>query len=722
MTTPLTRRRFLKTSGILGTGAALGGRLAASEETAFKAGAAAVDISPRTLPVICNGGFLENQASEIHDPTFARAVVLDDGKTRLALAVVDVCILETELCNRVRRAASDKTGIPFEHILLCATHTHSGGSVLAALGSRRDEAYCRQIEPQLVDVIREAAANVVAAKIGWAAVEDDKDTHCRVWIRRPDRIGADPFGEPTIRAMMHPGHCNPDYIGPCGPVDPMLAVLVAQTLEGKPLAVLANYSMHYFGAEPISADYYGDFARAFSERIGAEGPNGPAVVMMSQGTSGDLHWMDYAAPREPISRTAYAARVAEAAFAAYSAVEYRDWVPLGAESVTLRVKRRVPNEARLAWAREVIAAMGERTLPADQREVYALEALYLHDEPWRDVPLSVFRIGDFAITGMSNEVYGITGLKLKKRSPFAFSMNIELANGGEGYIPPPEIHPFGGYNTWPARSAALVPSAEPAIVEEAIRLQEKLAGKDRRTIEPLDSPYARAVLADNPEVYWRMDNIDGWNCPDASPGRNHPGRYEPCVAYYLEGPSEDGVRGNAACAPAAHFAGGRLGAKLGVAVDEYTFEAWCFNGLPADARAVTGYLFSRGEAVEQAFAGEHFGIGGTDQEGAIQGKLFVYNGDERHEWLAGTTVVPVKTWLHVALVRRGDDIRIFLNGKLDGAGRLACTLPEGASGLFVGGRCDNRFNWEGKLCEAAVYPGALSAEQIAAHYRAGVLG
>ena len=38
---------------------------------------------------------------------------------------------------------------------------------------------------------------------------------------------------------------------------------------------------------------------------------------------------------------------------------------------------------------------------------------------------------------------------------------IELANGGDGYIPPPEQHLLGGYNTWPARSAGLEVGAEP---------------------------------------------------------------------------------------------------------------------------------------------------------------------------------------------------------------------------------------------------------------------
>ena len=47
-------------------------------------------------------------------------------------------------------------------------------------------------------------------------------------------------------------------------------------------------------------------------------------------------------------------------------------------------------------------------------------------------------------------------------------MVIELANGGDGYIPPPEMHAWGGYNTWAARSAGLEVMAEPKITQAAI--------------------------------------------------------------------------------------------------------------------------------------------------------------------------------------------------------------------------------------------------------------
>ena len=95
-----------------------------------------------------------------------------------------------------------------------------------------------------------------------------------------------------------------------GPSDPALTLLAVQSLDGKPLAVLANYSMHYFGAAPVSADYYGLFAEKLGPLIGAPDT---FVGIMSQGTSGDQHWMDYSQPKRDVTLDGYASQMAQIA-------------------------------------------------------------------------------------------------------------------------------------------------------------------------------------------------------------------------------------------------------------------------------------------------------------------------------------------------------------------------------------------------------------------------
>ena len=73
----------------------------------LRAGAAKVDVTPQTLPVIRNGGFIEASDSKVVDPLHARCLVIDDRVTRLAIVVVDSCMLPRDLCDEATSLASD---------------------------------------------------------------------------------------------------------------------------------------------------------------------------------------------------------------------------------------------------------------------------------------------------------------------------------------------------------------------------------------------------------------------------------------------------------------------------------------------------------------------------------------------------------------------------------------------------------------------------------------
>ncbi len=134
----------------------------------------------------------------------------------------------------------------------------------------------------------------------------------------------------------------------------------------------------------------------------------------------------------------------------------------------LALNYRVPDEKRLEWARP-IAARIKNDLREEQAGGLCEEAIILHERQKTELKLQAIRIGELSISTLPNEVYALTGLKLKAQSPFAAHFNIELANGAEGYIPTPEQHVLGGYTTWPARTAGLEVQAEPRIVETLAR-------------------------------------------------------------------------------------------------------------------------------------------------------------------------------------------------------------------------------------------------------------
>lgn len=666
--------------------------LAGEASAGIRAGASAVDVSPTKLPAIVNGGFLQASADRVNDPLFARALVLDDGRTRIAIVVVDSCMMPRELLDRAKSLARTATGISTDHMLISATHTHSAPAAMGALGCSVDASYAESLPERIAESIVRADERLAPARVGFASVDDPEHTHCRRWIRRPDRLLEDPFGAASARANMHPGHESPDVIGPAGPVDPGLSVLAVQTAEGRPLAVLANYSMHYFGAPAVSADYFGRFAARLGERIGGDGA---FVAMMSQGTSGDQQWMDYGQGRPSTTLDAYADAVAAAAERAYRSIEFRDDAPVAMAEATVKLSRREPDEDRLAWARPIAAAMGDRP-PKDLREVYAREAIFLHDEPERELKLQAIRIGEVGIAAIPDEVYALTGLKIKAWSPLRSTFTIELANGSEGYIPPPEQHALGGYTTWPARTAALEVEAEPKIVETVLGLLERVSGKARRAeVEP-PSTAAAAVLASKPVAFWRLDEMDGTRAIDAS-GRGLDASREGGVALFLDGPT--------ASNHCVHLAGGFLKAPPLPIGPAFTVELWFWNGLPNGARAIAGDLVVLGER------GPRLSLAGP------AGRLVLRRSGEAKPLAEGPTLIPIKKWHHLALVADERSLSVYL----DGAPRPELSVARGvveldpAGPLFLGGDPDREATWEGKLDEVAVFDCALAVEEIAAH-------
>src|SRR6185503_13962637 len=153
-------------------------------------------------------------ATKAVDRLHVRALALDDGSTRLVLAVVDTCMIPRDLIDRAKEQANQETRIPTDKMLVSATHTHSAPSAMGCLGSRADTNYAVFLAARIAESIVGAAKNLAPARIGWGVVDDWEHTFNRRWIRRPDKMLTDPFGDRNVRAHMHPGHESPDAVGP----------------------------------------------------------------------------------------------------------------------------------------------------------------------------------------------------------------------------------------------------------------------------------------------------------------------------------------------------------------------------------------------------------------------------------------------------------------------------------------------------------------------------
>jgi len=680
----------------------------AEDAGVFRAGAAAVDVTPLKFPVRVNAMFAERTATHAVDRLYARSVALDDGNTKIVLCVVDTCMMPRDLIDEAKAIAAKETGFSAERMMVSATHTHSGVSAMGCLGSRADPDYVKWLPGKIAESIIAAVRNLQPARVGWSSADDWENTHNRRWVRRVDKIDTDPFGNATLRANMHPGYLSPNIIGPSGPVDPGLSVLAARTLDGKPIAFFGNYSQHYFDSPLLSADYYGAFSRHIAKLLGQASSEGPFVVAMSQGTSGDLMWMDYGVKRKNITLESYSQAVAKNAFKAYEQIAWRDHAKLGMVQKTLPLKYRVPDERRLEWAKKRVETL-QGKLPVHLPDIYAHEAIYLHEKPQTSLVLQAIRIGDLSIAAIPNEVYAITGLKLKAMAPLGSHFNIELANGAEGYIPPPEQHVLGGYTTWPARTAGLEVQAEPRIVEAVLQALEEVGGSKRRELKDEHGPYAKAVIDAKPLAYWRLNDIAGRAAANAIPDAPA-AQLSDGFAWYLPGvASGTGTGAGEKLTPssfsgpkqinrAVHLAGGDLQADLDGLGERYAIALWFWLGEASGAS-------ERGGSLVTATGGEVLAYRQT-KEHRVHVSIKEVASPQEHR---------ADEWHLAVMVRDGNQVRVHLNGneKTD----ITVELPPKAAGKRL------RFGegLQGKLDEIAVFNRALSAAEIAAFWKASGL-
>jgi len=447
----------------------------------LKAGAATSNITP-PLGISLDGPISQNgPATHVHDEMHARCLVLGDGNTQIAIAICDSTMMWQDLIDEAKAIASERTGLPPDRILVAATHTHSTPRIGVRNG--KIERWYRDFLPRrIADGIIRAHNNLSPAAIGWSSVQIPEFVFNRRWFVKPESIPANPFGEKGKRVRMNPPAGSPDLIRPAGPVDPEFFVVSVRHADGRPLALLGNYGLHYVGGVPrgsMSADYFGLFSERVQELLAPGHPDMPFVAMMSNGTSGDVNTVNYRKKRErqpSYTRMREIAHdLAEKAVRISKEASYEDTLSLSAAYSGLKLGARRPDESRIAWARKVWAE-ADATSQLTRPQVYARENLALADyPPTLRIPMQAFRIGSLGVSAIPNEVFAETGLAIKKNSSLKPTFTIELANGYFGYLPTAEQHEWGGYETWPARSSCLEMEAETKVRAEALRLLQSVS-------------------------------------------------------------------------------------------------------------------------------------------------------------------------------------------------------------------------------------------------------
>jgi hypothetical protein len=426
----------------------------------LRVGTACVDVSP-TLPL-----FNYAPANQVLSMIRSMSVRLpfECGEGRAVICLIDAIGIGREMSDIAKSRAAEKTGWKPEDMLICATHTHTapkGGE-----GMHGREAYEKLKYEKLEEAIVQAIQSMEPARVGFSSEDEPSEVRNRRWFLQPGTMPPNPLGEQDqVKTNANRNH----LVKPAGPIDPEICVIDVRTNRHKPLALIANYALHYVGGVPkkvdengrevgmASADYFGEFSRIMPYRLGGTNPPANFVAMMTNGASGDINNLVFTgsrAPRSPFEQIRIvASKTADASWRAVRKIENYDTKPLIAtRQREVDLPYREPNEREISLAKGLLKrtrqereAINSRTTSVATRVIEYAKPEHPRTEP---VLIQAFRIGDQAIVSMPFEVLVEIGLEIKKKSPFEHTFLIELANGGYGYLPPPNQHKLGGYETW----------------------------------------------------------------------------------------------------------------------------------------------------------------------------------------------------------------------------------------------------------------------------------
>ena len=459
---------------LLGACALLATSVSAAPAAArLRAGAATSNITP-PIGALRVGGFVPYPSTHIHDELYARCLVLDDGRKKVAIVICDLLGFHRSVSIEARRIIRETTGIPPEHVLVSATHTHSAGSALGTaryVNEQQLDDYQLFVARRVADGVQRAQNLLRPAEIAFRSVDLPEPVLNRRWFWKEGKGRPNPFGK--IEKAYKTGSPGPEFSHPAGPTDTALSVLALREPTGRLIAAYCAYSMHYAGfpmAGALSADYFGAFCAELQRLQGGPNDNPPFVAMLANSTSGDVgpnqrRYRGLDKTEGPYGRSRAAGHeVAQAAQKALRGIDdWTDHAELDARFRELDIGWRAMEPELLAWAKEVEAkaprlstgpigagAKWPTTRDWATRLSYAgrVQAIAAKTDKVK-FPVQVLRLGDICIGTSPSETYSEIGLDFKKRSPFAKSFMVELSHAMLGYLPPPHQFANGEYSTWP---------------------------------------------------------------------------------------------------------------------------------------------------------------------------------------------------------------------------------------------------------------------------------
>ncbi|MFC1574059.1 neutral/alkaline non-lysosomal ceramidase N-terminal domain-containing protein [Candidatus Latescibacterota bacterium] len=403
-----------------------------SENRTLSVGVAKVNITPQTPIPMSGYGSRKDPFTGVHDDLFSRVVVFSDGENKAVIITADIIGFSHDFLEKFTDRLERETGITKEFILLAPAHNH-GGPVTRV--------YNRAVSPEVlayVDVLEEKMAGAVKE-----AIND----------MQPVLIGGG-TGECLMninRRALHPKDGIALGRNPYGPCDHEVGVIRIDDTKGNIVSLLYNWPCHGTTTGPKNYQITGDWPGAASRYIETE-LDDKVIAPVTIGASGDIN---------PI----YGPHIdfeSESRFYSY-----------GVESIGIILGKEVIKVAeaiRVSGAGSINALQRIVTLPG-KTDDSKLQQPDTFSESGLKIRLTVLKIGNIIMAGVSGEVFNEIGVELKKQSPYANTFMVTHCNGSSGYLITDKAYEEGGYE---ARSTRAKSGAEKALIDNLLDMINEL--------------------------------------------------------------------------------------------------------------------------------------------------------------------------------------------------------------------------------------------------------
>ncbi len=420
-------------------------------ETMWRVGAASVAMQAEDSMVIGGGigpGFVQGQEGLLQ----ATSIVIRGNKP-LCLIAADVLMMHRDWLDQVAKGVENECGIPFENILINASHTHHAPSTITIHGYAQDEEFCRRTVKAMVDSAKLANDRALMSE------------NCQGFYR----LGQEATVGQNSRQRLKDGKIywigpRDDFVRPTDPFDVDLPVVAFKKADGSNVAMLFNHSTHCIGTRTVkrSPGFYGLAAQELAEQY-------KVPVAFFSGAAGSTHnlglpcdemvtriksaFEETLLKASPMQSTQLASIKRELAF------QMRTFDELAEDQAVSEYCRKYASQG----AESIIKVFRDSRMKLKPTQGET-----------RTMWLQAMQIGDVYVVGVPAEFFTVLGLEIKRRSPFRNTFVFALSNDYVGYLPSKEGFKNGGYQTWTGLHSFSEIGTGETVVEECLTLLNEL--------------------------------------------------------------------------------------------------------------------------------------------------------------------------------------------------------------------------------------------------------